>query len=327
MNTRQQVLTYLEAHRDSPISGQKLADDLNLSRNAIWKAIQSLRQEGYVIESAPNLGYRLADSSDWLHEATIRKNLSSLFDDWDLECFKTIDSTNTQAKAYANNGQSRRPKIFISEEQTLGRGRVGRPFFSPAQTGLYMTICLFPNSSLEDMSLMTAATAVAVAKAIESVTTLPVGIKWVNDIYMGGKKIAGILTEAVTDLESQEVVALIIGIGLNVYPPKEELPEELRSVVGSIFEGKSADFSRNQLAVNILNEWMSLYHQLDAKTVLEDYRQRSIVLGKEVTVIQGNREFQAFARSINDQGHLIVEDHDQQQHELSYGEVSIRNFL
>lgn len=327
MNTRQQVLAYLEANRDHHISGQVLAQDLNLSRNAIWKAIQTLRKEGYLIDSSPNLGYRLDDSSDWLHQPTIRKNLSPLFDEWDLECFKTIDSTNTQAKAYANSGHNHQPKLFISEEQTLGRGRIGRTFFSPAQTGLYMTLCLFPNSSLEDITLMTSASAVAVSKAIETVTELPVGIKWVNDIYMEDKKIAGILTEAVTDLESQEVVALIIGIGLNVYPPKEPLPENLRSVVGSIFKEKSLDFSRNQLAVSILNQWMTIYHQLDSKQVLEDYRQRSIVLGKEVTVIQGKHQFQAFARSINDQGHLIVEDLLGQQHELSYGEVSIRNFL
>lgn len=167
MKTKEAVLLYLQEHTGEPISGEIMALALNKSRTSIWKAIQSLKKEGYAIESSTNKGYTLSENNDVLSEQQIIQELIQQHHpiDWNIQTMESTTSTNDLAKIYANQN-STTPAIFISEEQTAGRGRLGRTFVSPYKTGLYMSLCLFPTIALEDLSLITCATAVACVETI-----------------------------------------------------------------------------------------------------------------------------------------------------------------
>ena len=210
MTTKEAVLLYLQEHAGEPISGEKMALALNKSRTSIWKAIQSLKKEGYAIDSSTNKGYTLSENNDVLSEQQINQELIQQHHpiDWVIQTMESTTSTNDLAKLYANQN-STTPAIFISEEQTAGRGRLGRKFVSPAKTGLYISLCLFPTIALEDLSLITCATAVACVETLEELTGKSLNIKWVNDLFYQDKKVGGILTEVISDFESQQVQSLI----------------------------------------------------------------------------------------------------------------------
>ena len=206
MKTKEAVLLYLQEHTGEPISGEIMALALNKSRTSIWKAIQSLKKEGYSIESSTNKGYTLSQNNDVLSEQQINQELIQQHHpiDWNIQTMESTTSTNDLAKIYANHN-STTPAIFISEEQTAGRGRLGRTFVSPSKTGLYISLCLFPTIALEDLSLITCATAVACIETLEQLTGKSLNIKWVNDLFYQDKKVGGILTEVISDFESQQV--------------------------------------------------------------------------------------------------------------------------
>ena len=201
MSVKSEILHILESNKGENISGQELADLLGVSRTAVWKAINLLKDEGYPIESVQNKGYSLSTSSDFLSSEGIRLYLNEEFRDIPLAVYKTIESTNTEAKLLAVQNADH-GTIIVSEEQTKGRGRFGRDFFSPSESGIYMSIILKPKLNIENSVLVTTATAVAVCEAIDKFTDQEPQIKWVNDIFIGDKKVCGILTEAVTNFES-----------------------------------------------------------------------------------------------------------------------------
>ena len=232
MKTKEAVLLYLQEHTGEPISGEIMALALNKSRTSIWKAIQSLKKEGYSIESSTNKGYTLSQNNDVLSEQQITQELIQQHHpiDWVIQTMESTTSTNDLAKLYANQN-STTPAIFISEEQTAGRGRLGRKFVSPSKTGLYISLCLFPTIALEDLSLITCATAVACVETLEELTGKSLNIKWVNDLFYQDKKVGGILTEVISDFESQQVQSLIVGMGINLIDSPQSFPEELHSIV------------------------------------------------------------------------------------------------
>ena len=195
MKTKEAVLLYLQEHTGEPISGEIMALALNKSRTSIWKAIQSLKKEGYSIESSTNKGYTLSQNNDVLSEQQITQELIQQHHpiDWVIQTMESTTSTNDLAKIYANQNSTTHA-IFISEEQTAGRGRLGRKFVSPSKSGLYISLCLFPTVALEDLSLITCATAVACVETIEQLTGKSLNIKWVNDLFYQNKKVGGILT-------------------------------------------------------------------------------------------------------------------------------------
>lgn len=326
MSTKEDVLQLLQAHKGYAISGEELANQLDKSRTAIWKAVQALRNDGHQIDSVTNKGYTLVNESDPISASLIQQLLLKNGLDWHIETMETTTSTNDLAKQYAN--QHHEAALFISEEQTAGRGRLGRQFISPARKGLYMSLVVFPNHQLQDMSLITCATAVAAAQALETYIPTTIDIKWVNDLYHRDKKIAGILTEAISDFESRQLQALIIGIGINLIDDETAFPPELHDCVGSVFqtagELSAVQFERNQFIAALITRWYQYYQDLQQPQILQEYRKRSLVLGQEVKVIQANQTFTAQAISITDNGHLIVQTDDGKTHELSYGEVSIR---
>ena len=329
MKTKEAVLLYLQEHTGEPISGEIMALALNKSRTSIWKAIQSLKKEGYSIESSTNKGYTLSQNNDVLSEQQITQELIQQHHpiDWVIQTMESTTSTNDLAKLYANQN-STTPAIFISEEQTAGRGRLGRKFVSPSKTGLYISLCLFPTIALEDLSLITCATAVACVETLEELTGKSLNIKWVNDLFYQDKKVGGILTEVISDFESQQVQSLIVGMGINLIDSPQSFPEELHSVVGSIFSSKEeyneSSFNRNHFIAQFLEKWIFYYQNLSKREFIESYKEHSNVIGKSIKVIEGTQVYHAYAKDIDENGHLIIEKQDKSLHALSYGEVSIR---
>ena len=329
MKTKEAVLLYLQEHTGEPISGEKMALALNKSRTSIWKAIQSLKKEGYAIDSSTNKGYTLSENNDVLSEQQINQELIQQHHpiDWVIQTMETTTSTNDLAKLYANQN-STTPAIFISEEQTAGRGRLGRKFVSPAKSGLYISLCLFPTVALEDLSLITCATAVACVETIEQLTGKSLNIKWVNDLFYQDKKVGGILTEVISDFESQQVQSLIVGMGINLIDSPQSFPEELHSIVGSIFSSKkeydNSSFNRNHFIAQFLEKWTFYYQNLSKREFISTYKEHSNVIGKFVNVFEGSQTYSAYAKDIDENGHLVVEKEDNSLHTLSYGEVSIR---
>ena len=329
MKTKEAVLLYLQEHTGEPISGEIMALALNKSRTSIWKAIQSLKKEGYSIESSTNKGYTLSQNNDVLSEQQINQELIQQHHpiDWNIQTMESTTSTNDLAKIYANHN-STTPAIFISEEQTAGRGRLGRTFVSPSKTGLYISLCLFPTIALEDLSLITCATAVACIETLEQLTGKSLNIKWVNDLFYQDKKVGGILTEVISDFESQQVQSLIVGMGINLIDSPQSFPEELHSIVGSIFSSKkeydNSSFNRNHFIAQFLEKWTFYYQNLSKREFISTYKEHSNVIGKFVNVFEGNQTYSAYAKDIDENGHLVVEKEDNSLHTLSYGEVSIR---
>ena len=245
MSLKRQILIELENSRDAALSGQLLAERFGVSRNAVWKAVNALKADGYEIASTPNRGYQLSSVCDRASEDGIRALLD--FPDCTVRVVETVDSTNSMGKRLFANGESA-PLIIVAEEQTAGRGRRGRTFFSPRGAGLYMTVALVPGQAVESVLGITAYAAVCVTEAILRLTGQSTQIKWVNDVFWNGKKICGILTEAMTDFESGTVESLLVGIGINLHPI--EVPSEWKEIVG--FLGCEEPI-KNRLAAEIAN--------------------------------------------------------------------------
>lgn len=326
VNVKQQVLASLERNKGEYISGTDLSNRLNVSRNAVWKAIKSLQDDGYRIDGIKNKGYSLSTKCDIISAQSIAKFLSSDAKLFDIEVHDVVDSTNTQLKVEAGNGTPE-GRVIIANEQTSGRGRMNRSFFSPSNTGIYMSILLRPKMTAEESLFLTTAAAVAVAKSIENVSGCDAKIKWVNDIFCNGRKVCGILTEATLDIESGGLQYAVVGIGINIIPPKEDFPSELHGVATSIFD-KDGYYveAKSKLVALILDEFWQYYQNISSRNFLDEYRERSNIIGKEVTVHYANKKERATVLGIDDQCHLTVRTANGEVKSLSSGEVSIREF-
>ena len=318
MAVRDQVLRMLEA--EGSVSGEQLGRELRVSRNAVWKAVSALRQEGYEIEAGTNRGYRLVSAPDRLSEESIRAGLRTECFGCGMEIHASLDSTNLRAKTLAAAGA---PHGFLvaADSQSAGRGRLGRSFYSPERSGLYLSVILRPDCAPEQASMITSLAAVAAARAVEKLSGADVKIKWVNDLYIGGRKICGILSEAGFGMESGRLDYVVLGIGVNVR--KMEFPPELREIAGSIGNETGTEPDRNLLAAEILNELEAVYGQLETGEFLEESRRRSNVIGREVTVIAGGREYPALATGIDGTGRLMIRTAEGDRC-LGFGEVSLR---
>lgn len=323
LTVKQQVLSILEEKKGESISGTSLAKNLSVSRNAVWKAIKSLQNEGYSINAVTNKGYCLSSDNDILSKESIAPYLRENTKKLRIEVHKTVVSTNTLLKELAIRGEEE-GKVIIAEEQTEGRGRFGRSFYSPAKTGIYMSILLRPKMTAEESFFITTSAAVAVARAIEKISGCEAKIKWVNDVYCSGKKVCGILTEAAVDFESGGLEYAVVGIGINVWEPQEDFPEELKSIATSILgKGRYSANMRSQLIAEILDNFFEYYNNSSGKEFLEEYRNRSFLLGKEIMVISGRKQERAIAMDIDDKGQMVVKLPDGKIKTLFSGEVSI----
>ena len=218
-------------------------------------------------------------TSDGLTEEGVRRYLRR--NDLGIRVYDIVDSTNTLLKELAAGGAPS-PLAVISGEQTAGRGRMGRSFFSPADTGLYMSLLLRPALSPAEAVMLTACAAVAAAETIEEVSHRPAGIKWVNDIFVGGRKVCGILTEAETDPSSGLVRHVIIGVGINVYAPEGGFPGELRETAGALFPRRTGADERCRIAAGILERITELARSPGDPAVFEAYRSRSFLPGRQI---------------------------------------------
>ncbi len=313
MALKNEILTLLEQNRGIDLSGQMLAERFGVSRNAVWKAITALKADGYSIESGKNRGYRLSSGCDRLSAEAIQVNLRHGVD---VTLLDEVDSTNNEAKRMLSDGYEG-TGLVVARRQTAGRGRLGRSFYSPAGTGIYMTLIRRPREGMRQVTRVTAAAALAVCRAIESLTDLRPGIKWVNDVYLDGKKICGILSEAVTDVESGSVQSVIVGIGVNI--TTADFPEEIAGRVTSL----GVELSPSVLIAAICDSLLDLWEDLSDPAIMEGYRARSVVIGKEIDFYAGDVKRSGVAVDIDENGGLIV-NCDRERVVLQTGEITVR---
>lgn len=323
MTTKEKLLALLEDSKGTFFSGEEIARTLQVSRAAVWKAVNALREDGYTIDAATNKGYRLSPDSDILSPQGIRRFLKPEYRDLDLTVLPTAPSTNALVREKANQG---RPEgcVIVACEQTDGRGRYGRQFFSPIDSGVYLSLLLRPTAySPQQATCLTAAAAAAMCQAIEAVTGQQPGIKWVNDIFLHGKKVCGILTEAAVGLETGTLNYMVLGAGVNLYPPVKGFPEEIQPIAGSVLE-RSCPEAKNRLVGEFLNRFWDFYTHPECRTYLEDYRSRSLAIGQNVTVLSAGRAVSAYAYGIDDDFRLLVRYENGDTEALSYGEIRIQ---
>lgn len=323
MSTKDCVLSLLEKSKGEAISGSEIALQLELSRTAVWKAVKALQAEGHIIEATSNKGYTLTNESNLISLQGIVSALNSdtIFNNIIIE--KSLGSTNDEAKLL---GHKNAPSgtVVIAEAQTDGKGRMGRSFYSPKAGGIYMSVLLRPTQSAAQTLIITAAAAVAVCRAIEKAYGVYCQIKWVNDIYLNGKKLVGILTEASMNFETGLLQYLVAGIGVNI--TTNDFPQEISEVATALQPFCKLPISRSFLIGVILNELSDILKDLEEKSFLEEYKSRSCVLDKKICILRGNAEKEiATAIDINEQGHLVVKrESDGEIYALNSGEISIR---
>ena len=329
MNTKEQLAKLLEQSGDEYLSGERLATQLGLTRAAIWKNIGQLTAEGYEVESSRQ-GYRLGQNSDALSENSIRMNLGDLNSVFELEILPEIDSTNNYLRNIAISAQHNgtladlRPwHAVITSSQTAGRGRMGRTFVSPPRTGIYLSVLLRPSFESNLAVRITTAAAVAAVQAIEACTEEHPQIKWVNDVYVRNRKVCGILTEASINYETGVPDWVVLGIGLNVYPPEGGFPAELKDIAGAITQKRSKNL-RSRITAEFLAHFYQICNDLGNSEYSEEYKRRSFLLGQRIDVLKSDGPVPATAIDIDEECRLVVRYDDQTTEVLSSGEVSVR---
>lgn len=323
MTTKEKVLSFLEQNRGQHISGAKIAEALEVSRNTVWKSIKQLEKEGYDIEAITNKGYSLSESSNQMSEVGIRECLSESRKKASIYYYDLIDSTNKRAKELAIEGASH-GTLVIANEQSAGIGRYGRHFESPKDTGIYMSVILKPDEfTYSHPTLITSYAAVVVANVVKELTGKELGIKWVNDLFYEGKKVCGILTEAMTDFESGAMAWMVLGIGLNVSTEESTFSPDVQQKAGRVLSDEDMLVSRNQLVASIYETLLSLHKELDEVSMMASYKEKSMVMNKKVLIHQGKNEFYATVRDIDQSGQLIIETTEGNLQTFNSGEIRV----
>ncbi len=322
MNIKQTLLNTLAEADGGYISGAAIAEKLGVSRNAVWKTVKALEADGFVIESVTSKGYRLSADSNRISADLIAPLLTTKEIGRNMQVFSEIDSTNTAAKKLASE---RVPDgtVIIADKQTEGRGRMGRSFESPSGTGIYMSLVLYPKFGLECAPLITSAAACAVAEAIDEVCGCDVSIKWVNDLYLNGRKICGILTEASLGLEMKNLDHAVIGIGVNVRSVRNVFGEELGNIATSIEDETGIKADRNVLCGAMLNKLEHYLGMVESREFLNEYRRRELLTGNTITANVGGNTLTGMAMGIDDNANLIIKLPDGKLKKLGSGEASL----
>ena len=303
----EEVLALLRGHGEGHLSGEAMSRTLAVSRAAVWKAVEALRRDGYQITSAPNRGYRLAGGPDRIRAGELAGALAGRTVGRELVCLETVDSTNTEVKRRAAAGAAEGLAV-LAEGQTAGRGRRGRSFQSLSGKGLYLSVLLRPAVSLAELSQLTAWTAVAVCRGIQSCCGAEPQIKWTNDILLNGKKLCGVLTELELEAESAAPSHVVVGLGVNVSQTAADFGPELADIATSLeLEGFSV--RRAELAGQILAALDDLYAAFPAGKAdyLSDYRARCATTGREVLLLRGDAQVPAFAEALPEHRPVFVE--------------------
>ncbi|MFZ3131388.1 MAG: biotin--[acetyl-CoA-carboxylase] ligase [Desulfosporosinus sp.] len=318
---RQDILHLLAAQPEKYVSGERISQQLNVTRAAIWKQIQVLKEEGFEIEGQTKKGYRLLKTPYSLNEWVLKKASTTTSLGSKIYLVDELESTNVRAKELARQGGVH-GQVVLARRQSLGRGRLQRQWESPIG-GLWMSVVLRPNLSLADASKITLAASVAIADVFEELFSLRIGIKWPNDLIFNGLKIAGILGEVVGEWNA--VQTLILGIGINVNFPRERLSPLLNAT--TLFEILKYDVDLNILAAKILKNLEKQVLSLEKKE-FEGLRvrwlERAVSLGEEVRILLGEQVIQGIFKGITIDGALLLETEDGEKSFIA-GEVQLRS--
>lgn len=318
MKLKEKILYLLNSRQSEFVSGEYMADTFNVSRNAIWKAVNTLRKDGYNIFAIQNKGYTL-DGGIFTGKI-IKSYLKAPFD---IEYIPSVTSTNDVIMEYGKN-DLKEGIVVVADYQSKGRGRKGRIFYSPQNAGSYFSILLRPNILFSKSLYITTAAATAVTEAIKELYNIETQIKWVNDIYYNNKKICGILTEAHFDMESGIIDYAALGIGINIFEPEESYHKDIKNIAGATFNRNMFDNKiRSQLTAKIIDIFYEYYKNLNNMQFLEIYKSRSFLTGKEVIIEKNGIRQKALVKGIDDKCRLQVVLENGIEENLNSGEVSV----
>ncbi len=324
MTLRQAILNTLKESPGAWISGEALSENLNVSRTTVWKQIRHLLDEGYAIESAPKKGYRMTGAPDLLSPDEVQPELATeVLGRQDYFYFREIDSTNNYARNAAQQGAPE-GTVVVAETQTAGRGRRGRTWFSPVAQGIYMSIILRPVMPLPQLSRIPLMAAVALAETLRAMPSLDARIKWPNDILIHNRKIAGILSEAVADMDGIDYV--VVGFGLNINNDLSEFPLDLRMPATSVQAEQNQPLSRVRLMQSLLYNLELRYKQLlagDFHLILNKARALSMVIGQDVRLETSEGSVIGRAIDLNQDGYLVVTGPDGSIQTVMSGEIEV----
>ncbi|HHW57237.1 MAG TPA: biotin--[acetyl-CoA-carboxylase] ligase [Clostridia bacterium] len=321
---KQQLIKLLKENKGEYISGQKMCKQLNVSRTTVWKHIKELEKEGYEIKAHHKMGYMLISEPDFLTHEEILPYLKTKFIGKNYIHKLNINSTNDLAKEIASTSPN--GTVIVAEEQTEGRGRLGRSWFSQKGCGIWMSVILKPDLQPQQAINLTQVSAIAVVKAIEEVCNRETKIKWPNDIILNNKKVCGILTEMSSEIDRINYV--VIGIGVNVNC--DIFPEELRDKATSLYLEIHSKVDRKKLIGSILNHlefYYSKYLQKGFDFIRPLSIEKSITIGKEIKVIGLEGVIEGKAITIDSNGSLVVETKEGKRLSIMSGDVSIRGLL
>ncbi len=325
--SKETVLKLLQKHSGNYVSGEGISGELGITRAAVWKAVNALRRDGYAIEARKSCGYRLMEAPDRLGETEIRAELGETkLVGRKLVCFESVDSTNAYLKRAASEGVID-GTVAVANEQTGGKGRRGRSFMSLPDKGIYLSVLLRPPVEPNHLLPITGFCAVAVCNAIERVAQVRPRIKWANDLVLGGKKLAGILTELSMEGESGALQYVIMGIGVNVAHTEEDFAGELSSIATSLNLETGASVSRAALAAAMIEELDALYMALLRHRLapyLEAYRNDCLTIGQEVQLLWEDVHEKVLAVGVDDDLGLQVMRANGTEDVIRTGEVSVR---
>ena len=320
MPVKEKILTVLEERGSRGITGKELAASVGMTKNTVWKAVKELREDGYAIFAMANKGYCLNSENDILSEKSIHQYLKTVSYGRSMDVFKTIDSTSNFAKSLARLGMPDGTTV-IADFQTNGRGRTDTAFYSPGNTGIYMSVIVRPKISVDYSLMLTSCAATAVAESIEALAGIHPEIEWINDIMLNGKKVGGILTEPRINIDEGGLDYAVIGIGINVLT--ENFPKDIRDGATSIFLETGRDISRVKLVADILNRMESKINGIQDKSIAEDYKKYSAFIGKDVTVRRAGEVYSATVLNLDEFGRLVIESEDDELIALTSGEVTL----
>lgn len=319
---REAVLRILQQHTEQYISGEDISRQLQITRAAVWKHIRALREDGFVIDSAPRKGYRLVQEGNTLHAAQIMAHLATQTLGRTLHLLQSAPSTNLVAKELAAQGCPHGTAV-VAEEQTEGRGRLGRGWSNAPGLDICLSLVLRPSMETKDAPRFTLGTALGVARLAEG-CGLPASIKWPNDVQTGGRKICGILLELSGNMDRLD--AIIVGLGLNVNTTAFPAAFEMRAT--SLAKQLGHPLSRAKVLADLLNILESIYSACadDAAFpgVLEQYRGLCGTIGQQIEVHGLRGSLCGTAEGIDPIGQLLLRTEDGALHALSAGDVSLR---
>ena len=323
MGTKDNLLIYLREEQGNWISGETLSRRMGVSRSAIWKQVSKLRQEGYVIQSSSKRGYLFLEAPEMLLPAEIREGIETdVFGREEIAYFAELDSTNRKAKELAAGGAPE-GTIVVAEQQSKGRGRIGRSWYSPFQTGIYTSLILRPKLPPNEAPKITLVTGVSVAEALLAATPLKPAIKWPNDILVRGRKICGILTETSTEMDAIDFV--VVGVGINVNT--REFPDELKEIATSVYLETANTFDRVLLMQELLKQFersYTMFVRSGFESIGKRWRELAILLGKEVTVRMIDRTCKGRVMELGRDGALIIKNENGEVERIYSGDIQIR---